>query len=246
MPDNLACNFCHLWWPNNKDYWTDDPDEGYGKSGNLINIYRLIWPQATKIDAGSSVVVSHLVSENVVTPILDYAACFDCHGKTFATKGGHKVYPFHGLGAAVTGFESMSGDSGHENVLINWYAGPTGSGQNQAKRNQPHHPGFGGLGQIGELADGTNLVRAPTDGGHQYSTDTRKAHDLDESQWRVDTSNAPAKSGTFNIPWDDYDAGKLGGTGISPTINAGGQSGGFATSTIVPLVPLSLPQSLTP
>jgi len=35
MPANLACNFCHLWWPNNIDYIDQATDNGYDTTGGV-------------------------------------------------------------------------------------------------------------------------------------------------------------------------------------------------------------------
>jgi hypothetical protein len=249
MPANLACNFCHLWWPNNKTYYTSPADSGYGLTAtNKVKIFRLNWdPNNTtqKTYAASSEIVNHSVSENSITPISDYAACFACHGASSATKGGgFQVRPFHGFGPAVTGFEPLSGDSGTVNVNIEWYAGPTTSGQDQPARTTPWHPGFAAFNWL--AAD----VR-PVTGTKQFSSDTRNAHKLDwnkpwTSATRLSALTPSLAPFNFNIPWDNYGPTPGGPTGTSDSLNTGGQTGSFTKLTNVPLVPLSLPTSITP
>lgn len=249
MPANLACNFCHLWWPNNKTYYTTATDNGYSVTGtSKVRVFRLNWdPNGTtqKTYAASSEVVSHSISENSTTPISDYAACFSCHGASAATKGGNfQVRPFHGFGPAVTGFEPLSGDSGTANVNIEWYAGPTSTGQDQPARTIPWHPGFAAFNWM-------NAEVRPVTGTKQFAIDTRNAHKLDWNKpWTTATRigaliPTPAPI-SFAIPWDNYGPTPDGPTGTSDPLNTGGQTGAFTKQTTVPLVPLSLPTSITP
>ena len=147
--------------------------------------------------------------------------------------------PFHGFGAAVTGFEPLSGDSGTADVQIQWYAGLVGTGESQPKRTTPFHPGFGSLNHLG-------LEMIPVVGTKKFTTDTRKAHDFDLNQWTPTTASSDVTTSTQAIPWDSYGSTPDGGTGTSATLNTGGQTGSFTKSTIVPLVSLSLPTSIAP
>lgn len=248
MPRNLACNFCHLWWPNNKGYYTTATDNGYSAAGagGTIRIFRLNWdPNGTtattaKTSAASSEVLTHSVSTNAVTPISDYAACFACHGASAATKGGgFQVRPFHGFGPAVTGFTPLSGNSGNANVLIEWYAGPSSNGNNQAVNDTPWHPGFAAF----HLLD--NNVR-PVTNTKQFATDNWNAHKLDWNKWSVAVKIPAISTTQFSAPWDSYASALGAAPGTSATLNTGGQTGGFTMQTTMPLVPLNLPTSITP
>jgi hypothetical protein len=245
MPRNLACNFCHLWWPNNKSYYTAATDNGYSAAGagGTIRIYRLNWdPNGTtqKTYAASSEVLNHSISKNTTAPISDYAACFACHGASAATKGGgFQVKPFHGLGPAVTGFTPLSGNSGNANVNIEWYAGPSSTGTSQAVNNTPWHPGFAALHYL------DNNVR-PVTGTKKFATDDFKAHDADWSKWSGAVAIPAISNTSFPVPWDNYAAGSGAAPGTSPTLNTGGQKGAFTVPTTMPLVPLNLPTSITP
>jgi hypothetical protein len=85
MPANLACNWCHLWWPNNIDYIDQATDNGYATDANgKVKIFRLNWNPKGNYGQYASIsetgMANHFVSENTTTPISDYGACFACHG----------------------------------------------------------------------------------------------------------------------------------------------------------------------
>lgn len=221
-------------------------DNGYKTDASgFVQMYSLTWdPNNTtnKTIAGSAVIATHKVSKNTTTPISDYAACFACHGAASYNNGSGgttstQVTPFHGLGPAVTVMEPLSGASSSNNHLIFFYGGPTNTGQNQPRLTASRHPGFGSLNHLNpEVA--INAAKA-------FGTNDRKAHDLDITTWEPVDAPVAIKSGTFTIPWDSYGPTPDGGAG-TVTVNTGGLMGQSNKSTIVPLVPLSLPTSIAP
>ena len=204
MPPNLACNYCHLWWPN----------EAY--TGTPVNIYSLDWNPNTNpnVDAGSAPLSTHAVSTAAI-PISDYAACFACHGKTSynGTAGNStQVVPFHGYG--VDGNEVYTGDStcfgagpcgGQADDLINIYGSPTITGFDHGLdhlTDKGRHPGFNSLNMLEPylslVPSGANPGKGDVYDGQSTG---KKAHQADAGAYET-----PALTGTttFNIPWDNY------------------------------------------
>jgi hypothetical protein len=210
MPRNLACNYCHLWWPN----------EAY--TGSPINIYQLDWdpngdPNA---DAGDEALTTHAISTNTTEPISDYAACFACHGAyrfTGSSTESTAVAPFHGYG--IDGDEVYTGDSfctgsggcgGQADDMINIYGSPNVTGFDTGSNhlsNKGHHPGFNSLNSLEPylgLEDGSSN---PGKGDFPYGghSSAKKAHQADAGQYE----SANITVGTdFDIPWDSFTSGK--------------------------------------
>jgi hypothetical protein len=209
MPRNLACNYCHLWWPN----------EAY--MGSPVNIYQLDWDPNTNPnqDAASTALPTHAISTAAI-PISDYAACFACHGATAYTGSAGTstaVAPFHGYG--IDGNEVYNGDTfctgsggcgGQADDLINIYGSPTVTGFDTGTSHltsKGRHPGFNSLNSLEPyltLQDGTSN---PGKGDFPYGghSSAKKAHQADAGQYET-----PAITGTtvFDIPWDNFGGGK--------------------------------------
>ncbi len=100
MPKNLACNFCHLYFPDN----------GYSTDANgRVKIFSFIFDPNTNPGQGLTnikALTTHTISRNTTTPISDYSACFACHGLhryTGSQGEAPEVIPFHGFGKPFAG-----------------------------------------------------------------------------------------------------------------------------------------------
>ncbi len=205
MPANLACNYCHLWWPN----------EAY--TGSPVNIYNLDWDPNTNPNqnAGSAAMSTHAISTNATTPVSDYAACFACHGAASYTGSNGtapQVFPFHGYHA--DGDEVYTGDTtcygsgacgGAAADMINIYGSPTITGTDHGLShlaNKGRHPGFNSLNLLEPFLSLVPSGANPGKGDvYNGSSSNKKMHQADSGQYE-----APALNGTttFNVPWDNY------------------------------------------
>ncbi|MCL7489249.1 MAG: cadherin-like domain-containing protein [Desulfobulbaceae bacterium] len=234
--NGLACNWCHLYWNTPTD--EGGPGNGYDVASGKVQIHRVSWDPVINPNQAATVVpiASHAISENTTTPISDYAACLNCHGASFASKGGgFKVVPFHGFGPTYNGDSETTGPDAAN--FINIYSGPTKTTANSGAHTYGRHPGWMALG--GAIPDLVNLNKA--DGKTHYKTNSgfggTKLYTADNG---VHDSADCSYQTTFNVPWDDY-APAAGATPGSVTKDLGTWYGANNIPTAMPVVPLSLP-----
>ncbi|GAB4345468.1 MAG: hypothetical protein Kow0089_22570 [Desulfobulbaceae bacterium] len=256
MPANLACNWCHLWWPNNTDYINQATDNGYDTTtvAGKVMIYRLTFDPVTNQRQMATIapLPSHAISENTTTPINDYGACFACHGATGVDNGrsdaagqADMVRPFHGLGQPVTSAVAvdLSGSNAdYTRHVNNFYAGPQQTTANGAVKTIPYNPGYAAFNflalDVGSNQGGNTKPYATDDKNYKF------IHDSERNIRGVACRNTTIGSTTASIEYNNWGA-DLGAVG-SITVNVGGVMGSSVKSTVMPLVNLSLPASIGP
>jgi hypothetical protein len=263
MPTDLACNFCHLWWPNNKTYIADATDLGYNtddpSAPGKVMVYSLVFdPNANQMQvAGSSTLASHAISTNSTTPINDYGACFACHGATGngGTYNGRAdeagvadmVIPFHGLGLPITTANAgpltvvLNSDFNHH--VNNFYAGPIQNVSKAPEHTVAYNPGYGAFNwlnvEVGLNQGGGTKPYEGDDAGY------KSIHNAERSIRSVALRNTDLGTTSADIEFNNWGA-DLAGIG-SVTVNAGGAkagAGGISKGTKMPLVPLAIPTSV--
>ena len=271
MPPNLACNWCHLWWPNNIDYIDQTTDNGYATDANgKVKIFRLDWSPKGNYGqlAGISEtgMASHYISENTTTPISDYGACFACHGATGTDNGraddpgnADMIRPFHGMGGTselVPGTDVWTRGNGansdYTKHVNNYFAGPAQTTSNGTVKTDPYHPGYAAFNWMGGDWDTKNAMPAIISTGQlggtkPYATDNSSfkfIHDSEEPIRNRDCRNTAIGSTSSAVEFNNWGA-DLGSAG-SITVYGPEATGGVSVTTEVPLVNLSLPTSIGP
>lgn len=266
MPPNLACNWCHLWWPNNVDYIDQATDNGYATSGGFVEIFRLKWdpianPRQLMPAGDRTPVTTHRVSANTTTPISDYGACFNCHGAvtytsptTSNTSTG--IVPFHGLGTVLTPTQAWARGTGSNSDFTkhtnNFFAGPQQTTSSAPVKTDPYHPGYAALNWLAGDWDTKNAVprivsTGQLGGTKPFGTDNSShkfIHNSEESIRNRACRNQAIGNSSADIQFNNWGA-DLGSVG-SITVNSGGVEGAATINTTVPLVNLSLPTSIGP
>ncbi len=256
MPTNLACNFCHLWWPNNTDYINQATDNGYNTTvvTGKVMIYRLTFDPVTNQRQMASLapLTSHAISTNTTTPINDYGACFACHGATGVDNGrtdaagqADMIRPFHGLGQPVTAAVAVNASGSNADFnrsVINFFAGPQQTIQDAPVMTQPFNPGFAAFNFLA-IDVGTNQGG----GTKPYATDDngyKRIHGADRQIRGIACRNTAIGNSSSSIEYNNWgpDLGSVG----SITINTGGVEGATTKNTILPLTNISLPTSIGP
>jgi hypothetical protein len=263
MPTTLACNFCHLWWPNNTNYIAQATDIGYKVTSSKVQMYPLEFdPNPGGNDMAMAVVgtaiASHAISENTVTPVNDYGACFACHGATGVDTGrltagpgeAAMVRPFHGFGLPVAnGVDFNSGGNDTPTLhLPNHYAGPYAGTEQSPKRTIAFNPGWAAFNAIVHsvsVAQGTGTGTKPWSG---TSSSTYKKIHLAERNIRGKTQYNTNLSTGFSgaaVQFNEWGA-DLGGVGAITNFDTGANGIIGSVPTDMPMVPTSIPTSIAP
>jgi hypothetical protein len=269
MPKELACNFCHLWWPNNQTYVATATDtSGYDTTtvSGKVMVYKLVFDPTTNLRAmaTASPVTSHAISTNSTTPINDYGACFACHGATGNGSNGttgianyalgdaagvaDMIVPFHGLGNPLTATEAgtlaVVNQADVLKHVVNFYAGPLQVTENTglAAKDEPWNPGYIAFNWMAP-----EVSMNPSGGTRPYANSTKAYKSIHKSEYNniyqatVDTKRVAALTFTTSKASIQWNnwGADLGTVG-SRTFNVG-VLGSKAKTTDIPLVPLNIP-----
>jgi hypothetical protein len=273
MPANLACNWCHLWWPNNIDYIDQATDNGYATDANgKVKIFMLNWEPVTNPRTYADIIetgmADHYISKNTTTPINDYGACFACHGATGVDNGNANapgaadmIRPFHGIGGSAD-FTSggvdiwIRGEGSNADYLKhvnNFYAGPLNTTADTPNaKTDPYHPGYAAFNWVGGDWDSKNtippIIATGQLGGTKPWADNqagfKRIHDPEESIRNRACRNTAIGNTSSLVEFNDWGADL--GAGGNITVYGPEAQSGVSIPTEVPLVNLSLPTSIGP